>query len=195
MAKGGNFERDVCKYLSKWLTGKEKPYQYWRMPGSGSLCTIHEEMEHMSGDIRPLTEDARFLTDFFSIECKTGYVSTSFWQHFSDIKTFKLREFWSQCYNDAQKSHKYPMLIYRKKSKREIIGMYPDISENLHFCCNIYQKNSIMMEFKQEYNLPSVTFFDMKDFFSLVTPDIMKEFIEEMRYKDEDMIYVQERIV
>ena len=32
MGKGGDFEREIAKTLTVWLTGKEKPYMYWRMP-------------------------------------------------------------------------------------------------------------------------------------------------------------------
>lgn len=176
MAKGGNFERDVCKYLSKWLTGSEKPYQYWRMPGSGSLCTIHEEMEHMSGDIRAITKEAKFLTECFSIECKTGYPKTSFWQHFNNPKINNIRDFWIQCIRDADKSNKNPMLIYRKKGKKSIVGV----------CCNmeyeIYKHiepnmNTITLDFSNELNIRSVTFFDMNQFFETVTPDLMKKII------------------
>ena len=52
MGKGGDFERQVSKTLTKWLSGREKPYLFWRMPGSGGLATIHEENVGLSGDIR-----------------------------------------------------------------------------------------------------------------------------------------------
>ena len=123
MGKGGDFEREVSKTLTRWLTGKEKPYMYWRMPGSGGLATIHEENRGLTGDIRSLHPDAEFLTDCFSIECKTGYPRTSFWQHFKNLKNFSIKEFWQQCVNDAYKANKRPMLIYRKKGQQIILGI------------------------------------------------------------------------
>lgn len=170
MGKGGDFERDVAKALTLWLTGVEKPYKYWRMPGSGGLATIHEECSNLSGDIRALSPDAEFLTDRFSIECKTGYPSTSFWQHFKNIKTFKIKEFWKQCVHDAYHAGKEPMLIYRKKGKQIIVGFCPatvfrleGINEQLG-CLPM-----ITMRFTLE-ELPNLTFYDFNDFFDVITP-------------------------
>jgi hypothetical protein len=55
MGKGGDFEREISKAFTKWLTGVEKPYKFWRMPGSGGLATIHEENTNLSGDIRSVS--------------------------------------------------------------------------------------------------------------------------------------------
>ena len=123
MGKGADFEREISKTLTVWLTGKEKPYWFWRMPGSGSIATIHSECERFSGDIRAMHPAAEFLLDIFSIECKTGYPKTDFWQLFKTIKNFDIRDFWAQCVNDANRANKLPMLIYRKKGKKIIVGI------------------------------------------------------------------------
>lgn len=163
--KGGDFERDISKFLSKWLTGKTKPYQYWRMPGSGSFATIHEENMGMSGDIRALTPNASFLTDFFSIELKTGYPKTSFWQHFKDIKNFNIKLFWEQCVGDAKKSDREPMLIYRKKGKKPVVGITSNVEMFIREKLDI---NSIAIRFKE---LPTIILYDRNDFFDLIKPD------------------------
>ena len=175
MGKGGDFERDVSKALTKWLTGTEKPYKFWRMPGSGGLATIHEECTNLSGDIRALSNDSEFLTDCFSIECKTGYPSTSFWQHFKQIKNFNIKEFWRQCVQDSLKAGKRPMLIYRKKGKQEIIGIckadkvaLEAVSDRLAILPNL----SLRFELEE---LPEVTFYSLKDFLEAVSPEIIKQ--------------------
>jgi len=183
MGKGGDFEREVSKTFTKWLTGLEKPYKYWRMPGSGGLATIHEECSTLSGDIRALSSDAEFLTDCFSIECKTGYPGTSFWQHFKNIKTFHIKAFWQQCLNDAYKGGKRPMLIYRKKGKQIILGICkPDkiIMETLSDL--LAATPSITMRFGLE-EMPEITFYDFQDFIQAVSPDIIRKFIEELNEK------------
>lgn len=164
---GSSFERDVCKFLSKWLTGKEKPYQYWRMPASGGLATIDELNADLSGDIRALTPEAEFLTNIYSIELKTGYPRTSFWQHFKNIKGFPIEQFWSQCVNDARRASKDPMLIYRKKGNQPIVGLdyyWPGL--NLPSICLLFSKGK---------NLPPLVFYDMKEYFKVVTPLLIKE--------------------
>jgi len=173
MGKGGDFERDISKDLTVWLTGKKKPYKFWRMPGSGGLATIHEECVDLSGDIRSLDEDGRFLTDIFSIECKNGYPSTSFWQHFKNIKTFHIKSFWIQCCNDAEKSGKHPMLIYRKKGKNPIVGIDLVTFSEIDNLVGISELSSVCLNWSEE--LKSVIFFDYKDFFEMVKPDDIKE--------------------
>jgi hypothetical protein len=166
MGKGGDFERDISKFLTVWLTGVKRPYMYWRMPGSGGLATIHEENVDLSGDIRALKSEAEFLTDKYSIECKNGYKSTSFWQHFKGIKNFNLEQFWRQCIDDANKGDKEPMLIYRKKGQKELVGFD-------HYWTGL-NLPSIRMLFSKEKKLPPLVFYNMKDFFKIITPeDIM----------------------
>ena len=176
MGKGGDFERQVSKDLTIWLTGKRKPYKFWRMPASGGLATIHEECSDLSGDIRCLDDDGGFLTDLFSIECKSGYPKTSFWQHFKNIKTFNLRDFWIQCCDDARKSDKYPMLIYRKKGRKPVVGIDMIVFSIIDPVVPISNLSSIILNWEVNNDLlPSVIFFDYKDFFEMVKPDDIKE--------------------
>jgi hypothetical protein len=178
MAKGGNFERDISKALTRWLSGVEKPYMYWRMPSSGGLATIHEECRGLSGDIRALHPDAEFLTDAFSIECKTGYPRVTFWQLFKCLKNFELMEFWRQACGDAERGAKKPMLVYRKKGNNVIFGISEDDSTLFEeLCDDLGNKNRISMRFCN-IELPTVVFYDFNEFFDMVTPALMKEFID-----------------
>ncbi len=79
MANGSKWERDVCKILSKWINGSEKPYVYWRSAGSGSVFTSTngEAGKEFAGDIYAIREEGKPLVSFISIECKSGYDSAS----------------------------------------------------------------------------------------------------------------------
>ncbi len=179
MSKGGSNERDVAKFLTKWLTGNIKPYMFWRNDASGGLATIHEENVHLTGDIKHLHSDAKFFTDVFSIECKTGYPDTSFWQHFRETK-FGIEEFWDQALEDAKKAKKQPMLIYRKKHRKRIVGINRYIQEKLN--AKIWRLNNIVVcwspkkvpkydpKFKQNPSQDCILY-DMEYFFEKVTPD------------------------
>jgi hypothetical protein len=163
---GSSFERDVSKFLSKWIQGTEKPYLFWRMPASGGLATISEENVDLSGDIRSLSPKSEWFTEKYSVECKNGYKKTSFWQHFKKIKGFNLEHFWRQCVDDASKGDKEPMLIYRKKGQKELVGFD-------HYWTGL-NLPSIRMLFSKEKKLPPLVFYNMKDFFERITPeDIM----------------------
>lgn len=184
MGKGSEFERKVAKDLTIWLIGTDKPYKYWRMPASGGLATIHEECAGLSGDIRAIAPDAEFLTTCFSIECKTGYQTTSFWQNFNNIKNYKLREFWAQCCGDARKAGRHPLLIYRKMGKKPIIGI--EINDALDFitlCPKLDDLPCITIGFGFDYNtdLGRVAFYGYENFWEVITPDIVKRF---MNYND-----------
>lgn len=180
MGKGGDFEREVSKALTVWLTGKPKPYKYWRMPGSGGLATIHEENVDLSGDIRALAPDAEFLTDHFSIECKNGYPKTSFWQHFKNIKNFNIREFWIQCIDDAKKGDKSGMLIYRKKGQKYIVGIEVKEANKLRrMNLELFELPAITMTWECDY-LPPVEFFSFENFFKIITPKNIKEMMEKL---------------
>jgi len=146
--KGSAWERDICKYLSKWIQGSEKPYLFWRQPLSGGLATISELNKDLSGDIRSISPKSEWWP--FSVEAKTGYPKTSFWQHFKDLKHFNIADFWIQCTDDAKKADKYPMLIYRKLRQKPI---------------------SIQMNWN---NLESIVFYSFKDFFNTITPEDIK---------------------
>ena len=182
MAKGGEFEREISKYLTKWLTGNEKPYKYWRQDASGGLATIHEENVHLTGDIKPLAKDSEFLTDVFSIECKTGYPKTSFWQHFKPTK-FALEQFWAQCVEDTPED-KYPILIYRKLRRKPIIGINSIIKDSLYFLIKdlnfvriTWNKPFKCERCEQEHLIEDLFLFDMNSFFELVKPDHIKELV------------------
>ncbi len=166
MAKGGDFEREIAKFLTKWASGKTKPYWYWRLLGSGSVATLSEENKELSGDLHALRPEACFLTDRFSIECKTGYPDTRFHQHFKGIKTFKIEEFWEQTVRDADRSMKFPLLIYRRKGMKPIVGLdlivYNKLGYKLQGLGFIHLGN-----FKR--HIPPVWFYDMNKFFERIS--------------------------
>ncbi len=171
MGKGGNFEREVSKTLTRWLSGTEKPYLFWRMPGSGGLATIHEENRGLSGDIRALHPDAEFLTDRFSIECKTGYPRASFWQHFKAVKHNILKDFWEQAVRDAYKAEKTPMLIYRKKGKQRIVGICEADRVGLYNLLDPLPSLTLRFELAE---FPQVTFYDFDQFLEAVSPEDLR---------------------
>lgn len=168
MAKGGDFERNVSKFLTKWLTGKAKPYMFWRQDASGGIATVHIENSHMTGDICSVHPNSRFFISIFSIECKTGYPQTSFWQHFTNSK-FGIENFWLQACEDASKANKHPMLIYRKKGRRQVIGIDKYIQERLYK--RLKELNHTVIVWGEGSALKSCFLYDMVDFFDKIKPD------------------------
>jgi len=175
MAKGGDFERLIAKELTIWLSGSPKPYMFWRMPASGGLATIHEECSGLAGDIRSIHKDAEFFTDIFAIECKTGYPQTSFWQHFKGIKNFNIESFWLQACGEAMGSNRRPMLIYRKKGNKPLVGITDDVVIELERVTDLSEMPSIYMYWPVQKNIQPLHLFNLKEFLENVSPDDIKE--------------------
>ena len=172
-SKGGQFEREVSKFLTEWLTGSKKPYVYWRTPASGAMMTIHGD-ENMSGDIISVRPEGRFLTDNYSIELKNGYPNTSLDFFFKYNKSDPLKSFWEQCVDDAVKSNKQPLLIYKKKGlPTPWVGVGSD--DYLNYAKDLEGIRCIRLTWGEADGLPDIWLYEMKEFFERVTPDRVKE--------------------
>lgn len=170
-AKGSAFEREICKKLTSWVSGQEKPYIFWRMPASGGMATISEENKELSGDIISVKPEGAILTDKFSLECKCGYPNSSFDKHLKPNKKNEITAFWIQAYNDAKQADKIPMVIYKKTNHPILLGIPESIVKNFPSIKNI---PSLSVKFEKETNLPPVTFFDFYKFFDKVTVEDIK---------------------
>jgi len=165
--KGGAWEREFSKFLTKWLTGQTKDYYFWRSPGSGSVATVNLGNKAISGDIIALKPEAIKIIDIFSIECKNGYKGISLDKHLKDNKTDGLLDFWNQCNKASVDANKEPMLIYKKQGQNAWIG----VSENVYQL--LVEKLSKLKYIKVHWTEvnSNVVLMDMIDFFDLVKPD------------------------
>ena len=145
------------------------------MPASGGLAKISELNYNLAGDIRAIHPDAEFLTSIFTIECKNGYPKTSFWQHFKGIKNFNLESFWLQACGEAMGSNRRPMLIYRKKGNKPLIGITDDVAAELSEVTDLCEMPSIFMNWPMIKNIQSMYLFPFEEFLKSVDPDEIKE--------------------
>lgn len=173
MSSGSSWERDVCKYLSKWLQGSEKPYCFWRGSGSGGNFTKNNLVgERFAGDIYHIREEALPITKNLVFECKAGYPKTTLDNHLKYNKADNIKNFWEQVVTDAEKVNKYPVLVYKKK------GMptpWLGIETELYNKWKKYLEELRFIHLKWENGLPDTYFFEMHEFFEKITPDIVKK--------------------
>ena len=142
MAKGSNFEREVSKDLSLWLTQGEMQDAVWRTSSSGARATQRKKNKENKikkydyGDLRPDHDSVNYFFDVFSCELKTGYQKKSTWTNtkwsFNDLidsvrKTTVFELFWEQCSSDAESSKREPILIFRRNNSHKCIAMNQDI--------------------------------------------------------------------
>jgi len=167
-AKGSGYERDICKMLTTWLTGKDKPYVWWRSPSSGALATITAQNPNLTGDIISVLPEGNFLTDKFSIEIKTGYPKSSFNKFFSGAKNNELEMFWKQATVDATKSNKEPMLVYKKDRKEPLLFIREYVKDKFP---QLEELNYFIVKFGNE----RIGVFNTDAFFTKIKPsDIME---------------------
>lgn len=173
--KGGEFERSVCKYLTKWNGGDPKKPHFWRQPGSGSMATVNND-ENLSGDIRSISPESKYFCDYFSVECKNGYDDVSIDKFLKYNKSDGLRLFWQQCTVDAVMSKKHPLLIYRKLGITPVwIGVNDVVFDNV-----IKYLDSVRyIKLFWTEDIQDVYLFGMEDFFNGLTPEIVKSFMGE----------------
>jgi len=125
--KGAQFERDVCRILSLWVSKGKKKNLFWRSAMSGGRATLHlkrgETNKEQCGDIVAIHPDGVILTDTFYIECK-------FRADFNFRNILKIGEghvlatYWKNVRAEAKKYRKMPMCIF-KENRFPAIVLFP----------------------------------------------------------------------
>ena len=167
---GSSWEREIAKTLTLWATGQEKPYIYWRTPGSGMMASTGTSTQ-ISGDIIAIRPEGEFLTSVVSIETKVGYEDVDVLKMFKPNKNNTLEAFWQQCIRDAKIANKYGMLIYKKKGYPAVVGIEMGLLYELDEIED--WPKSLTINFNNE--LPVMMMYTMEEFFKLATPKMFKE--------------------
>lgn len=78
--KGSEFERQISKILSLWLTNRDD--SFWRTHNSGGRFTcrlkVGKDTLKQEGDITSVSSEGEIFTDLFYIECK-HYKNVNLW--------------------------------------------------------------------------------------------------------------------
>jgi len=161
---GGEYERDIAKFLTKWVSGDIKPYIFWRQDASGSIGTVMGD-KNFSGDIKVVVEEYKWFQNSYSLECKRNYDNLDFQDIFQKTKKDVLKEFWLQANKDVKNTKKQPILFYKKKGKQDIIGITETTLKRLK---NKVNKLPCMRISYNSDNLPDIIIYNMEDFFKKV---------------------------
>lgn len=191
MGKGQSFERKISEELSNWFTDNETSLAFYRTAGSGGRATNRrkgnkEINKDDFGDIKAELPIGKPLTDFFSIELKTGYAKKSKskskknegkevikvvnWDILDIIDSTQQKpqfyDFWEQCERDSSILSKEPLLIFRRNNKQPCIAMYTDIFTTFITKCGHPEFEFLSLNFCSE-NLcfPSISICNLYKFF------------------------------
>lgn len=125
-AKGGQFERDMARRLSLWLTDGKKDDCLWRSAGSGSMSTNSIKRgtgakQYQASDLSPNSPEAYLLLDRFTIECK--YYANLQLEALLFNPKCQILTFWKQARRDADSVGKLPFLIAKQNRRPIMVGL------------------------------------------------------------------------
>ena len=122
--KGGQFERDVCKMLSLWVSDRTNDDLFWRSAMSGGRATVRAQKGKSTasghGDITAVTPGGNSLTNHFVIECKT-YKTLGLGAYV--YNQGPLGAIWKKLQNEADAVKKLPMLVMKENRKPILVGL------------------------------------------------------------------------
>jgi hypothetical protein len=170
-AKGSAFEREISKFLTTYMSGQEKDLWYWRSPGSGMMAKLSNQ-KGMTGDILPLKEEAKALTNIWSIEAKNGYVTAEILNHLKSTKNEIIQTFWKQCVDDAIVGCKSGMLIFKRKGCKPVVGIEGRVFDQIK---HLKLPKYVLIHYDNE--LPDLIFFDMEEFFTTIKPEFLSKIV------------------
>ena len=130
MAKGSQFERDMCKAFSLWWTKGKRSDVFWRTSGSGARATTRSKKNKKTfgqyGDMQATDPIGQPLIDLCSIEMKHGYKGANPFDcfDFSGKQHPMFMKFIEQCERESEEAGTpYWLLVTRRHSKKTIITM------------------------------------------------------------------------
>lgn len=114
-AKGAEFERHVCKLLSKWVTAGARSDVFWRTSMSGGRATVARkkgESLRQAGDIASVAPEGHQLTDklYFELKFYRNLELTNFFIR----QKGTLANFWNKTVEEAWSYDKSPVLIVKQ---------------------------------------------------------------------------------
>lgn len=129
--KGSDFERQICKALSKWWTAERKDDVFIRSVTSGAWSTVRrrqaaQQTYGQSGDIAINDPEGQDLLDAFCFELKCGYGAWTFIEviegNYKPSVKKHIEQFIQQAEENASNSHALsPALILKRDRKQPII--------------------------------------------------------------------------
>jgi hypothetical protein len=179
MAKGGAFENEICKQLSLWWSDGQRDDLLRRTAGSGGKATSRwkggKNTANEHGDISFSDEIIKPFIDRYNIECKTGYASKIKWDVLDIIdskqKSTVLEKFWNQCKEDALKSHRIPLLIFRRNGRGKCICLEVSEHRDLINLVGFISLTKLVVRFN---HIDTLNIYPLDAFLKKVTPDIIK---------------------
>jgi len=180
MAKGGEYERGICKQLSKWWSGGERDDIFWRSDASGARATVRFKKHNLqtaggSGDIKAVHPSGFALTDWVTIELKRGYKNWNIMEVLEKVKKhYRIIEFHDQVKRDQEVSETpFITLITRKDGCKSLIFFPIDMYIKIKKKCKV-PKRYIKIHLKKSFP-DDLICMNLDDFFVWCNPSVFKK--------------------
>lgn len=125
--KGSQFEREICKQLSLWISYDERDDIFWRSAMSGGRTTVGLKKgivrKTQGGDITAIDPIGNKLTDKFIVECKYYRNIHLESMLFGVPKNNSIYEFWMKLNMQAVPVNKEPLLIIKQNNSHKLMGI------------------------------------------------------------------------
>jgi hypothetical protein len=116
-AKGGGFEREICKTLSLWISEGKEDAVFWRSSQSGGRATLQARRGQrvsttMLGDISAIHPLGHSLTDLFFMECKFRKSMKLHLMFANGVSA--LADWWITCRLEARRARRHPLMFAKQ---------------------------------------------------------------------------------
>ncbi|MBU0846517.1 hypothetical protein KKH23_04955 [Patescibacteria group bacterium] len=130
--KGSEYERGVCKALSRWWTGGERDDVFWRTSGSGARAKLRgrggQDTAGQYGDVAATDPIGAPFIDVFTAELKRGYSEHTFQDLVDRVPKAGVQVweyFFAQIIESAEQAGSYTWLLITRRDRRRAIVWMP----------------------------------------------------------------------
>lgn len=199
MAKGGNYERDVCKLLSLWWSNGHTDEVFWRTSNSGGRATSRKKAgkstnTHVS-DVGFTDVRGKPFLDMFAVEIKRGYNKKGWGASIADFidipihhrSTLQYQEWLDQVFEAKKNSGALSWMIIHRRDEREAVVLISVQMFNELKLARDTTLNCALFHYVHRQNDKTIFIAALllEDFLRLVTPRQIKDLLPTLS-KEED---------
>jgi len=180
--KGGNFEREISKYLSFWWSNGDRNDLMWHTHSSGGRATERAKSglktAYQYGDLCPTHPDAYPLFDLFLFELKRGYTKDieilGFVDKLNNRKPPVIWEWWNKAEREKNLAGRdFTLLIIKRDSHRKFIIFNEELLEEIEERTNLECYFPKFSTFAYNDQVFIVTL--LSDFFDAIDKELIME--------------------
>lgn len=181
-SKGSQFEREVCKKLSEWISYDQRDDLFWRSAMSGGRATVGMKKgivrSNQAGDITSIDPLGQKLIDTFVIECKFYKNIQLHSLLFGTPKNNSIFEFWRVLNEKASELEKDPMLIIKQNGMPTLLGIstFSQKTKNRNFKRILSEDYDIIPLAIFKHIVPIICLYEFHYILKMVYPSILEEY-------------------